>query len=305
MVEVLDQKYLPFSEDKLVNHFAKVRDGGECVTNKKHLDYYRNSVKRYHDYLDQPPGMRGRSLSEMKGPCQIEKDERFWIASCMMVVFYAEQRQRILEELLVRAFGDASPIKGLESWKECLEGHLDLFFEAKLPSPGSYKKWLREHMKERQFIPHLRSSAGQDKDNLEGPTNVDAILMNPESGFAILIEAKVLSDISCLITYDAARNQIARTIDVMLEENRNLCEPLNHRDPERTLFLLITPEMFKTSPADRLYGYKFLEYREKPDALARDLPHRHVGHWREVTCKLGWLTWEDFHRAHNECCPWL
>ncbi len=39
------------------------------------------------------------------------------------------------------------------------------------------------------------------------------------AGVAVLFEAKVLSDISCRIEYDATRNQIARTIDVMLECN--------------------------------------------------------------------------------------
>ena len=37
-----------------------------------------------------------------------------------------------------------------------------------------------------------------------------------ENGFSVLIEAKVMSDISCDVTYDSMRNQLARIIDVML-----------------------------------------------------------------------------------------
>jgi hypothetical protein len=70
------------------------------------------------------------------------------------------------------------------------------------------------------------------------------------------------------------RNQIARNIDVMLELNPDLCPPIKERKPERTLFLLLTPRLFKNNPSSRLYGSKFTDYKLNPSLLANDLPHR-------------------------------
>lgn len=307
MKEVLDATYLPFTEDQLLDHFAKVRYGKECVRNERHLNYYKSSIQRYHQYLAENPDLTGRPLSETKSPCQIEKDERFWIASCLMTMFYDERRLMKFEKLFTDAYGANPPLTGLNSWRECLDGDLELFFETSLPSPRSYKSWLQKHVNERQFIPHIIAGAHSkhSANRLEGPTHMDAILINPENGFAVVVEAKVLSDISYQITYDAMRNQIARIIDVMLDENKNLCEPLCRRDPGRTLFLLLTPEMFKITDSSRLYGSKFTDYKRNPDSLVKDLPHRKSLDWLMIRRRLGWLTWEDFHSINRDCCPWL
>lgn len=292
---IMDAMYLPFTEKQLLAHFVK---------NERHLDYYKDSVKRYHEYIMKNPQSRGRSLLDMKKPRQIEKDERFWTASCMMTVFHSVHRQQHLAELFTMAYGTTPPLSGLDSWKECFRDELNLFFEVDLPSPAAYKEWLFQNLRQQQLIPHVLDSA-KGKGNLEGPTQVDAVLINHSNGFATIIEAKVLSDIGCQITYDVARNQIARNIDVMLEENRHLCEPLKSREPERTLFLLLTPELFKTNYSSRFYGYKFNDYKKNPESIEADLPHRKNQDWREVSSRLGWLTWEDFNRVDEACCPWL
>ncbi|MFW9974199.1 MAG: hypothetical protein ACFFDQ_02885, partial [Candidatus Thorarchaeota archaeon] len=213
MSEVLDSTYLPFTEGQLMNHFAKVKYRGECVSNDQHLSYYKNSIQLYHQYLADTPDQKGKPLSKMKKPCQIEKDERFWTASCMMTMFYDERRLQMLQKLFIDTFGENPPLAGLQSWRECLDGELALFFETTLPTPPSYKTWLSQNLNMRQFIPHVLNSA-HGKKNLEGPTHVDALLINPNNGFAVLIETKVLSDISNQNTYDATRNQMARIIDV-------------------------------------------------------------------------------------------
>ncbi|MFX1607290.1 MAG: hypothetical protein ACFFDD_15495, partial [Promethearchaeota archaeon] len=224
MKKVLDDTYLPFTEEQLLSHFAKVKHRGKCIRNEKHLSYYKNSIQMYHQFLTDTPELKGTSLTDMKRACQIEKDERFWVASCMMTVFYNERRLPILQKLFTEAFGEKPPLTGLDSWRECLDGDLELFFETTLPSPPSYKAWLRNNLNERQFIPHVLHSA-YGKSHLEGPTHLDAMLINPGNGFAVVVEGKVLSDISCQITYDVTRNQMTRIIDVMLDENENLCEP--------------------------------------------------------------------------------
>lgn len=304
MKDVLDETYLPFTQEQLLNHFSRVKYRGECVRNERHLNYYKRSIQKFHTYLADNPEMKGKPLKEMKIPCQIEKDERFWIASCMMTIFYDERRHQMLQKLFTDAFGETPPLAGLRSWRECLDGDLELFFETTLPSPPSYKAWLRRNLNERQFIPYVVSSAF-GKRNLEGSTHLDCILINPSNGFAVIIEAKVLSDISYQTTYDIARNQIARIIDVMLEKNDYLCEPLSRRNPERTLFLLLTPEIFKRSPSRRMYGCKFNDYKKNQESMTVDLPHRKNLNWLELRSRLGWLTWEDFHRTNRGCCPWL
>lgn len=240
----------------------------------------------------------------MKWPCQIEKDERFWIATSMMTIFHSQNRRRELTKLFRNAYGDIPPLRGLDSWEKCFGEKLHLFFEPNLPSPSSYKEWLLRNHIERQFIPYVLDSA-KNKKNLEGPTNVDAMLLNSKNGFAVIIEAKVLSDISYEITYDTMRNQIARNIDVMLEENKELCHPLNKRDPEKTLFLLITPKLFKDKPSSRLYGYKLSEYKTNPESLSGDLPHRKNCDWQNISSRLGWLTWKHFKNVNKDWCRWL
>lgn len=296
--------YLPFTEQQLLSHFADIKQNGKCVKNSKHLKYYTDSIKRYSAYLSKNPDRKGKSISEMKQSCQIEKDEKFWIASCMMTIFYSKNRIQEFIKLFTMAYGDIPPIKGIASWGDCFSGYLYLFFEPNLPSPKLYKKWLKDNLTKRQFIPYVLDSA-YGKANLEGATNVDAILLNSKNGFAVLIEAKVLSDISYETTYNTIRNQIARNIDVMLNENKELCPPLNKRDPEKTLFLLITPKVFKDNPSSRLYGYKFLEYKTNPDSLSNDLPYRKDLDWHGISSRLGWLTWENFKDVNKDCCLWL
>ncbi|NMX21808.1 hypothetical protein C5S30_05135 [ANME-1 cluster archaeon GoMg4] len=207
----------------------------------------------------------------------------------MMTIFYSQSRRQELTKLFINTYSDLPPVRGLRSWKDYFGEDLHLFFEPNLPSPRSYKKWLRSNLTERQFIPYVLKS-GDGKANLEGATNVDAILLNSKNGFAVIIEAKVLSDISYEITYDTMRNQIARNIDVMLEENKNLCHSLNKRDLQKTLFLLITPKLFKENPTSRLYGYKFDKYKTNPWSLADDLPHKKRCDWQNISSRLGWLT---------------
>ena len=126
-----------------------------------------------------------------------------------------------------------------------------------------------------------------------------------DNGFAYLFEAKVLSDISYSISFDNFRNQLARNIDVMLEVPRQTDGLLKKRDPEKSLFCLLTPASFKKQPHSRLYGWHMNEYCAEPDALDRDLVHRQQEDWRAISNRLGWLTFEDIEETRPGACPWL
>jgi len=286
MCQVVDEVYLPFTAGQLREHFLQ---GAE-----EHIRYYASSARRYHAFLTGQPKREGIPFSEAASPCQIEKDERFWTAATLLTLFHHAESRRCLAALFAGAFGPVPPVADLRTWEACLAGPLHLSLETVLPSPPSYTDWLRAHAEEHQPIPYVRYACGGSATKaLEGPTHVDALLINPSNGFAVAFEAKVLSDVSYQVSYDIRRNQIARSLDVLLESNDDMPEPLSSRRPGRTLLTLLTPGAFRCHPESRLYGWLLREYRDAPEALARDLPHRLRDDWSGVAKRLGWMTWED------------
>jgi hypothetical protein len=201
---------------------------------------------------------------------------------------------------------------GLTSWQAALAGRLDLFFEVNLPSPTAYRTWLRKRLDERVPVPYLREAAERSGERLEGATKVDAMLLAADTGVAVVFEAKVLSDISTTVQFDVARNQMARIIDVTLDENPGLMDPLKRRNPRRTCTVLLTPRLFhRESPVaglarSRLYGWLVPEYqRPGNDLLRQHLVHRDEAELDGVEARLGWGTWEDVNDVLPGACPWL
>lgn len=295
--------YMPFTRRELTGHFAQSNNP------LKKVQPLLESVARYEKLNITHPDRRGMSIESQRKNAQIEKDEKFWTASCLMNFFHHKDRVEKFIHLLERTFGETPPIDSFDDWKQALNGSLSLFFELYLPAPTEYKSRLERTVVNQHPIPYVRFAAqkpnGTSRKDLEKATVVDAILINEDNGFAVIIEAKVLSDISCQVSYDVTRNQIARNIDVMLETNPKLKWPLHRRDSDKTCFMLLTPEVFRNKPHTRLYGWLMNEYMEVPEAIARDLKHRHNIDWKAVSHRLGWLTWEDCHQILHEACPWL
>jgi hypothetical protein len=311
MSEFFHEIYLPFTEAQLWEHFAPV--GADKTSADKHLDYYRKSVQAARDWASsQPSGPPKERAKAKRRGLQVQKDERFWIATALMSLFYVPDRVGALAALLRRCLGDVPPLDGLATWEQALGDaeKLRLFFEVSLPTPPEYRGELCQQLEQRVLIPHVLASARKTTEAghaLEGATKVDAVLIAPKTGFAVLFEAKVLSDASCSIGFDVLRNQLARNIDVMLQRNPDLEEPLSQRCPERSCFVLLTPEIFRSHPESRLYGWLMRDYRSNPAALPRDLPHRHRAgtNLAAVSARLGWLTWEDCNKVLPSACPWL
>ena len=307
--DVLNEIYLPFSEEQLREHFAPV--GTDKTSADRHLDYYRKSVQAYRDWVTNPPaGSPAQQAQAKKRALQMQKDERFWIVTALMSIFHPRQRLPLVAALLRRCLGDVPHMDGLSSWEQALgsEQELRLYFEVSLPTPPEYRQELAQHLEERVLVRHVMQTArkaAQGGHALEGATKVDAMLIAPGTGFAVLFEAKVLADASCGIGFDVLRNQLARNIDVMLQPNPNLQKPLTQRLPERTCFVLITPEIFRDHPESRLYGWLMRDYQHHPAALRRDLPHRTGTDFASVASRLGWLSWEDCNRVLPGACPWL
>jgi len=300
MSDVIHEVYLPFSGKELGRHFMHQPEKNP----EKNVEYFQKSAGKYCWCPDKCQEERcGKSIKESRGECQIEKDERFWTAATLMKLYHSADRVDVFARLLSKAFGETPPMEGIAGWNDCLSGDLNLLFEVDLPSPKGYSACLRDHLTKRQFIPYVLYAAAPPRNqklSLEGPTQVDALLINEKNGFAVIFEAKVLSDISYGITFDVMRNQIARNIDVMLEDHGD--KPLKRR-PDKTLFVLLTPGMFKDNPHSRLYGWLFNDYKSHPACLARDIPHRADQDWTTVSKRLGWLTWEDCNEVVHGACP--
>ena len=90
-------------------------------------------------------------------------------------------------------------------------------------------------------------------------------------------------------------------------DNNSKNFPLDKRDPKKTLFLLLTPKLFKDNPSSRFYGYKMRDYTDPNrgvEFLHEDLPHRTKEELKDVPDRIGWLTWEDFKQVNSKCSPW-
>ena len=310
MADVLHPTYLPFTADQLRERFAPVLSPGE---KDRHLTYYLASIEqaRKHDELIRA-GVKPTRAQTRLGR-QLEKDERFWLATALMSLYHADggsAREELFGRLLERA--GLRPPAGFSRWQDALGGGLDLFFEVNLPSPGRYRAWLRQHLAERAPIPYLHVQAEAAGARLEGQTHADAMLLAPATGAAVIFEAKVLSDISAHVTFDLARNQLARSIDVMLEANPTLSGPLSLRKPERTFLMLLTPALTQPAPADdaisksRLYGWLLPAYQNPASPLLRQhLPHRDSHELARAAARLGWASWEDCNTVTPGACPWL
>jgi hypothetical protein len=290
----IDEVYLPFTADQLRECFDFTVRNGDPIAR------FLASARRYREREV------GSSPETDRRAHQIEKDETFWTAATLLSFQHHPDAVGCWIELFTLAFGDVAPIPGPAGWEECLSGELKLYLEVGLSSPDAYRIWLREHLGERQLIPHLQTR-GQTAPRLEGRTHLDGMLIGPK--LAVHFEAKVTSDIDTKVTFDLLRNQIARNVDAMLEPpGKRLRSPLRERDPARSLFVLLTPEMFKReeSRRSRLYGWLMREYMEDRSALARDLPHRtEIDDWEAVRRRLGWLTWEDCNNVLPGACSWL
>jgi hypothetical protein len=287
---MIEKDYLPFTEEELKQHFLPI---------EKFDNFYKDydkSAKRYKEIRGNGEGA-SHSLRESRLPRQIEKDERFWTITALKKILDAG----LFDRLMAAGFGEHPPLPGDISWREYLSDILRLFFEVQLSTPQVYLNWMNEHFSRQHFIPYvLEAAESRRRRGLERASQADALLVNQNNGFSVLFEAKVLSDLSVHTSYNVTRNQLARLVDVMLEQPRSDAHfPLNNRDPQKTLLVLVTPRIFKTHCQSRLYGWLFDDYRNN------DLPHRQGVNWLAVSQRLAWITWEDCERILPGACPWL
>src|SRR6266851_3374529 len=91
--EVIDARYLPFDKETLRRHLAKPdksfelstpeESNGVTETDSEGIDHYLKSADAYHRCFQQKNPPRDRNRAD-KHPRQIEKDEKFWTAACLL-----------------------------------------------------------------------------------------------------------------------------------------------------------------------------------------------------------------------------
>ena len=308
MADVIDPRFLPFTVDDLMSHMPP--QGASALDRpERWVNHFVTSAARYNQFQAAYPERRGVPISATRTGAQVEKDERFWTATTFMHLMRSDDPGASLTAILVDTYGRNPPSRTqASSWNELLDGPLQMYLEVALPSPREFQAELAsridQHPVEYVRLAARRSGSDEVKANLEGRTNVDAVVVNPDTGFGLLVEAKVLSDVSHDVSFDPIRNQIARNVDAMLDANPALARPLASRRPDRSFFLLTTPQLFLEHPTSRLYGWLMNDYRDNPGSLARDLVHR-ASDLDGVVERIGWTSWERINEVLPGACPWL
>jgi hypothetical protein len=303
MSKIIHETYLPYTPEDVAPYLAEAIHPGA----RHGVRYFTESIGRYDKYYSNSNIPAGDVRKAIRVARQFEKDERFWTATCLIKFEKAQSTSKWIE-LLTKAF-DGRPSPFNSSWEDLAAEPLKIRLEAPLPSPREYVKWLKENISKRNLIPYVIEAAQQKRVRLEGFTHADAIAVCEKTGFGVVFEAKATADQSYSVSFDLMRNQIARVIDAMLQPPaKNTSSPLSTRDPQKTVFVLLTPGVFKEQWRSRLYGWLMHDYQENPGALARDLPHRStftVSDWERLSKRIGWLTWEECNSVLPQTCPWL
>jgi hypothetical protein len=113
------------------------------------------------------------------------------------------------------------------------------------------------------------------------------------------VEAKLRSDLSAHVRYDAFRNQLLRVI-----ENAVTLRDSTGQMPASVHVILLTPKVFKENPRTRFYGCKFQEYcpngKVDPASVLADLGRLQLSaaHNCDIAARLSnvslrWVTYED------------
>ena len=189
----------------------------------------------------------------------------------------------LLAALLKRCLGDVPPLDGLATWEQALaeiSAKLGLFFEVSLPTPtGDTGRYLVARDPDRVLVPYLLESATRTGRRpgarWRDPTKVDAILIAPRTGFAVLFEAKVLADASSSVGFDVLRNQLARNIDVMLAaQPEPPAAPLPSTAPRPDLLRAPHPRDFPQTTLKAACWLADALLSERPGCPSARPPHR-------------------------------
>jgi hypothetical protein len=176
----LHETYLPFTAEQLGQHFAPVSGAG---LPDRHLKYYRASIGQADKYDDLVRNGRTPTPAQIRHGRQMEKDERFWVATALMNLYHADPGAEPRETLWPAAAARrAHANAGVRNVGGGAARAPVSVLRGQPPFPRAYRDWVRHHLGERTPIPYVSEAATVAGTRLEGKTNVDAMLLAPRTG---------------------------------------------------------------------------------------------------------------------------
>jgi len=163
-----------------------------------------------------------------------------------------------------------------------LEGEISLDFEKQFEPSKDYLKWLENEIAKhpvkyirKQGLEHI-----QNGKSLETKSHIDAVLNS--GNFLVFIETKFTSDISVQTTFNVNRNQLARIIDVGIQE-------AEEKD-KKLIILVCSPSVFYQKRS-RFFYYKIQEYSDF-QKIKEDIGWRDIEKIRHYVFAVNWLPLE-------------
>jgi hypothetical protein len=185
--------------------------------------------------------------------------------------------------LSLNRVGLANRILSLAGVSPFEENVVGVGLERQYQPPPGYLQWFKNEV-EKHPIKYIREqSVKHIKMNkpLESCTHVDAVIETDK--LLIFFEVKYTSDIAHSTTFNPYRNQLARLIDVGLNEAR--CSG------KEVLVLLSSPSVL-FERRSRLYFYKVHEYSD-PSLIQKDIGWRSVKEIKENLLAVRWVALEE------------
>jgi len=235
---------------------------------KKHFTKAR--VKKYRDWVENANKARNTgSLNEKLN--QYDKAEELITFYTFAPLELRKDKRRAIQDIL-----------GLTKVNETAGELVNLNFEKQFKPPQGYLTWLEQEVS-RHPVRYVREQGKNHVSRsrrLEANTHVDAVIETEH--LLIFIEVKFASDISCETSFNANRNQLARTIDVGISEAK--------KKGKRLVVLLCSPSEFYHKKS-RFYYFKIQEYSDFTK-VTEDIGWRALGEVKEHLLAVAWVPLE-------------
>jgi hypothetical protein len=234
---------------------------------RDHLSKER--IRKYEAWLENASRARkSRSLGSRDN--QYDKAEELITFYTFAPLELREDRREAVQQIL-----------SLGGIREHVEQPLALAFEKQLEPPKSYLEWLARKPSEHpiRYVREQGSEHAKAGKHLETNTHVDVVL--EAKNLLILVEVKFTSDISSQTTFNAHRNQLARTIDAGISRLKK---------DQRLVVLLCSPSEFYRKKS-RFYYYKLQEYADL-SKVKEDIVWRELGEIQKHLKAVAWVPLE-------------
>jgi len=228
--------------------------------------FSKERIRKYNAWIENAHRAR-ESGSPSTRDNQYDKAEELISFYTFAPLELREDRKQVVQEIL-----------GFCSINEPVEGSLRLAFEEQLSPPRAYLEWLAREVSKHP-IRYIRKQGRKHTEAgkpLETNTHVDVVL--EAKNLLILVEVKFTSDISPQTTFNAHRNQLARTIDAGMSRLKK---------DQRLIVLLCSPSEFYRRKS-RFYYYKLQEYTDL-EKVKDDMGWRELAEIKKRLLSVAWV----------------